>query len=182
MAPGTTAAAEADIAKFAGGDCTSQTGELAAWIVGLYATHPQVMGTGPLNIYTGLYLDGEGFVRASVASDLLVSEISRQRGPTAVNLLYIDTPTHAHVVPADYKKKGSRFKKKGSKVCGVCAECAQSVPRVCAECAQSVPVLLCFTVPPAHPTHTPPSQGLRYAEQHGPDSEGGLQAGDRGHG
>ena len=64
MAPGAAATAEADIAKFAGGDCTSQTGELAAWIVGLYATHPQVMGTGPLNIYTGLYL------RTSFPSDL----------------------------------------------------------------------------------------------------------------
>lgn len=55
-------------------------------------------------------------MRASVASDLIVAELCARMGPAAVTLLYIDTPTHAHVVPAEYKRKGAVYKKKGSKV------------------------------------------------------------------
>ena len=74
-----------------GADAMTATPELANWLTSLYPDKQLI-------VYSGIYQDGEAFVRASVAMDAIVASLAQRRViPPA--LAYIDTPTHVHVVP-----------------------------------------------------------------------------------
>ena len=82
----------------AGCDALTDTPEIINWLVELYRSHPLVQGKR-LHVYSGIYLDGGKFVRASVAMEMILSELTLRLPPNnPPALLYIDTPSHAHVV------------------------------------------------------------------------------------
>lgn len=98
-----------DIAEFAGADATAETPEIINW---LCSAAIKALG-GPLHIYSGIYLDGEGFVRASVAMDAIVDGCTANAekcGGAKPVLLYIDTPSHAHLVPRSASAASKRYR------------------------------------------------------------------------
>jgi len=98
------------MAPLAGADATADLPGLIQWL--LSSDMKKALGGKPVSIYNGIYLDGEGFVRASVAMEAVVAAYLQQGlKPT---LLYIDTPSHAHVVPADVKKASEAHRLKSS--------------------------------------------------------------------
>ena len=100
-APGSSDAAAADgaiegaaddvVAAAAGCDLLTQTPAIARWLV-------SVRPADAVTVCSHVYLDGEAFVRASIAMDVVVRTMELRRAvPPA--LAYIDTPSHAHAVP-----------------------------------------------------------------------------------
>jgi len=93
-------------ASKAGADVCAQVPELCQWLAG-----PEISelinssACGHLTVYSGIYLDGEGFVRATLAMDAIVQACSAMAHKPC--LIYIDTPSAAHVVPLAVKE-GSR--------------------------------------------------------------------------
>jgi hypothetical protein len=85
---------DAEVAKAAGADCLVDTPELAAWLATLLPGRQLVIGGY-------IYLDGEAFVRAAVAMDAIMRVVQEARGPNGCALAFIDTPSHAHLVPSD---------------------------------------------------------------------------------
>ena len=81
-----------------GADAISETPEIINWLTELFTSHPLAKGKTP-HIYSGIYLDGGNFVRASVAMEAIISELTLRLDP-AQNpaLIYIDTPTSAHAI------------------------------------------------------------------------------------
>jgi len=95
-----------NLAAGAGADATAEIPELIHW---LCSSEIRGLGDGPLHIYSGIYLDGEGFVRASVAMDAIVDGCTAKREVKPV-LLYIDTPSHVHLVPRTASASSKRFR------------------------------------------------------------------------
>ena len=118
MAAGTTQAGAADPSN-AGADVLQDTPEIVNWLVELFSTHPKCKGKRA-HVYSGIYLDGGKFVRASVAMDAVVDQLTdrlgriaaERRGPSEdaadVALVYIDTPSHCHVVRKSVTYAGQR--------------------------------------------------------------------------
>ena len=79
-----------------GADITTQTPEVIEWLLSLdeVAKAP----ADHVHVYSGVYLDGAAFVTASVAMNEIVTALIEQL-PHPPSLLYIDTPSHCHVVP-----------------------------------------------------------------------------------
>ena len=103
-----------DLATLAGADALLHAPEIVDWLVELLTTHADVKGKRP-HVYSGIYLDGGKFVRASVAMDAIVdaleerlrvhngsggagAKVTRAVEAQTPALLYIDTPSHVHVV------------------------------------------------------------------------------------
>ena len=84
--------------SFSGADALADTPEIINWLVEVCTSHPLVQGQ-KVHIYSGIYLDGGKFVRASMAMEMIISELTK-RLPSSMtpSLLYIDTPSHAHTV------------------------------------------------------------------------------------
>jgi hypothetical protein len=103
----------ADLFDFApadiGADALVHTPEIVNWLFDLFTKHPHCEGKRPL-IYSGIYLDGGKFVRASVAMEFIIHELTERLVDTTLNtfaklgvckvpaLLYIDTPSHVHLL------------------------------------------------------------------------------------
>jgi hypothetical protein len=82
----------------AGADALTDTPEIINWLVELFQTHPLVQNK-TLYMYSGIYLDGGMFVRASMAMEMIISECTKRLPSNKLPaLIYIDTPSHAHVV------------------------------------------------------------------------------------
>lgn len=89
-----------DLSLLAGADATTQTPELINW---LNSTEVVKEANGKaMSIYSGIYMDGEGFVRATMGMDAIVDGCMQRQIPKP-NLLYIDTPSHAHLVSSTVK-------------------------------------------------------------------------------
>ena len=84
---------EDSLAKAAGADALAQTPEIGNWLGSLFPGKK-------IFIYSLIYLDGEKYVRASMAMDVIVDMATSIRGADKVGLLYIATPSAAHVVDA----------------------------------------------------------------------------------
>ena len=80
----------------AGADALVDTPEIINWLCELSNSHPMVQNK-QMYIYSGIYLDGGMFVRASMAMEMIISELTK-RLIQIPNLIYIDTPSHAHIV------------------------------------------------------------------------------------
>ena len=84
-----------------GADALTQTPEIINWLCDLFKSHALCKGKVP-HIYSGIYLDGGKFVRASLAMEAIISELTKRLPtPSLPALLYIDTPTSAHVIEPD---------------------------------------------------------------------------------
>jgi hypothetical protein len=82
----------------AGADALMDTPEIINWLVELFKSHPLVTNK-TLHMYSGIYLDGGMFVRASMSMEMIVSECTKRLPNHKLPaLLYIDTPSHAHIV------------------------------------------------------------------------------------
>merc|ERR1712023_486533 len=92
------------LASNAGADALSQTPEIAEWL-------SRIVPGKTLYIYSLIYLDGEKYVRASMAMDVIVDTATTIRGPNKVGLLYIATPSAAHVVDAQCETLSKNFRK-----------------------------------------------------------------------
>jgi hypothetical protein len=79
-----------DLADAAGVDLLTETGSALDWVAGI---------EGPLTIGNYGYIPGAGFVRLSVAFDLLFSTLAGRRAD--VGLAYLATPSDAFSVPRD---------------------------------------------------------------------------------
>jgi hypothetical protein len=101
--------AEDPVAEKAGADATNDLEGLIEWLVG---ADLQAHITGmPTAIYNGIYMDGEGFVRASVAMDAICDAYTKAKiQKTPPSLLYIDTPSHAHVTPVSVQEGSEGFR------------------------------------------------------------------------
>ena len=103
--PTTTNAGDEDsLAKCAGADALTQTPEIGNWLGSLFPKEK-------IYIYSLIYLDGEKYVRASMAMDVIVDTATTIRGPNKVGLLYIATPSAAHVVDAGCETLSKNFRK-----------------------------------------------------------------------
>ena len=103
--PTTTNAGDEDsLAKCAGADALTQTPEIGSWLGSLFPKEK-------IYIYSLIYLDGEKYVRASMAMDVIVDTATTIRGPNKVGLLYIATPSAAHVVDAGCETLSKKFRK-----------------------------------------------------------------------
>ena len=88
---GIEGAADDVVAAAAGCDLLTQTPAIARWLVG-------VRPAEAVTVCSHVYLDGEAFVRASIAMDVVVRVMELHRA-VPPSLAYIDTPSHAHAVP-----------------------------------------------------------------------------------
>ena len=77
-----------DAAGHAGADLLMDTGLLTDWLTGI---------EGPLTLGNYGYADGAGFVRLSVAFDVLFTELAARRSDLSAN--YLATPADAFLVP-----------------------------------------------------------------------------------
>jgi hypothetical protein len=101
VSPGTmlfpTRSSDASVSG-AGADALMDTPEIINWLVELFKSHPLVTNK-TLHMYSGIYLDGGMFVRASMSMEMIVSECTKRLPNHKLPaLLYIDTPSHAHIV------------------------------------------------------------------------------------
>ena len=96
--------AKAQEAKAAGADALAQTPEIGNWLGSLFPGKK-------IFIYSLIYLDGEKYVRASMAMDVIVDMATSIRGADKVGLLYIATPSAAHVVDAKCERRAKIFYK-----------------------------------------------------------------------
>lgn len=94
------AADDGMLAAAAGCDLLTQTPAIADWLVGV------APGEAP-TVCSHVYLDGEKFVRASIAMDVVVRAMEARRSAPPT-LAYIDTPSHAHVVPQSVLTEAQR--------------------------------------------------------------------------
>ena len=90
------------MAPFAGADALTQVPEIAQWLTNL-------LPDKTFYIASLIYLDGEKYVRASVAMDAIIDRVTKER-QVAPGLLYIDTPSHAQLVPASCKQRANEFR------------------------------------------------------------------------
>lgn len=95
---------EDSLAKAAGADALAQTPEIGNWLGSLFPGKK-------IFIYSLIYLDGEKYVRASMAMDVIVDMATSIRGADKVGLLYIATPSAAHVVDAKCERRAKLFYK-----------------------------------------------------------------------
>jgi hypothetical protein len=79
-----------DLANIAGADLITQAGQLQAWLASL---------PGPLTMGNYGYVDGAGFVRLSMAFDVLFTGLNQLRDD--LSLAYLATPSDVFLVPAD---------------------------------------------------------------------------------
>lgn len=98
------------LASVAGADATAQTPEIIQWLCSDAIESAVKSGGSPLHIYCGIYLDGEGFVRASVAMDAIVDGYTAAYPKNPPTLLYIDTPSHVHLVPSNMSAASARYR------------------------------------------------------------------------
>ena len=82
--------ASQDVADIAGADLITQVGQLLAWLQD---------APGPLTVGNYGYLDGVGFVRLSMAFDVLFTGLQQRRGD--LSLAYLATPSDVFLVPRD---------------------------------------------------------------------------------
>jgi hypothetical protein len=93
-----------------GADALSQTPEIINWLCDLFTSHALCKGKVP-HIYSGIYLDGGKFVRASLAMEAIISELTKRLpAPSLPALLYIDTPTSAHIIEPDTYEAQARLR------------------------------------------------------------------------
>jgi|EP00945_MAST-04E_sp_MAST-4E-sp1_P007402 hypothetical protein len=91
------------LASNAGADALLQTPEIAEWL-------SRIVPGKMLYIYSLIYLDGEKYVRASMAMDAIADTVTRNRGgKNKTGLLYIGTPSSAHLVPASCEEVARRI-------------------------------------------------------------------------
>ena len=91
----------------AGCDLLTETPEIGAWLLEVCQPEPQLV----LGCYA--YLDGEAFVRISLAMDALVASLAAKlpntlERPNRLTLAYLCTPTDAHLVPAAARAAAAR--------------------------------------------------------------------------
>lgn len=79
-----------DLTKKAGCDIIKNGPDLAAWLASLYPSEPLTIGNY-------VYLDGEFFVRVSLACDAIMSKLCKSRPNTAI--AFLCTPTDLHMIP-----------------------------------------------------------------------------------
>jgi hypothetical protein len=98
-------ATDEDIAKVAGCNLTEKTPEIRTWLQDLYP--------GKQFVCMALaYLDGEMFVKVSMAMDAIIASLVEKRGAANMGVAYLCTPTDAHLCTAssvvDAKSKFGR--------------------------------------------------------------------------
>jgi hypothetical protein len=98
----TTDAASANMGAFAGADALKHTPEIAQWL-------SQLLPGKKFLIHSLIYLDGEKYVRASMAMDAIVEKVTAARKKVKPGLLYIGTPSSAHLVPSSCKTRADEF-------------------------------------------------------------------------
>jgi len=87
--------------KHAGADAMMQVPEIAQWLGDL-------LPDKKLYIASLIYLDGEMYVRASVAMDAIIEIVTAHR-QQSTGLIYIDTPSSVNLVPASCKAKAQEI-------------------------------------------------------------------------
>jgi len=90
------------LALKAGADVLAQTPELANWLTSVCPARKTV------RVGCYIYLDGQNFVRASIAMDALFTALQSRR-EAATDLCLLETPSHAHVVPARCKTFARKY-------------------------------------------------------------------------
>ena len=114
--PPTTAPDDVDgdaaLAAMAGADATTQTDAIIDWLASdaIAELHDNGPNSSPLHIYSGIYMGGKHFVRATMAMDAIVSGYFARRAETPPTLLYIDTPSHMHFVPSTMAARSRGFR------------------------------------------------------------------------
>jgi hypothetical protein len=99
------------LGNIAGADATSELLEIVNWL-NSNSIQKLVAKDSSLHIYCGIYLDGEGFVRASVAMDCIVDGCTNASKNSPPTLLYIDTPSHVHFVSPKIRATSEEYRKK----------------------------------------------------------------------
>jgi len=87
-----------EICTEAGCNLLTQPAQIANWLMTIYPGKQLTIGA-----YA--YLDGERFVKLSMAMDAIIIKMTQERKPPSA-LAYLCTPTDVHVVPAAAKEAG----------------------------------------------------------------------------
>jgi len=87
--------------KGAGADAMTQVPEIADWLC-------KLLPDKTFYIASLIYLDGEKYVRASVAMDAIIDIVTKQR-QQSTGLIYIDTPSSVNLVPTSCKAKAQQI-------------------------------------------------------------------------
>lgn len=132
-APQSPAASDDALAALAGADATSETAELIDWLSSEAIEGLRRKARQPLAIYSGIYLDGEGFVRASVAMDAIVDGYMA-RSKSKATLVYIDTPSHVHLVPQRHRETSRRLRGRAGPLLGCLGACGAAKPNIYVDC------------------------------------------------
>jgi hypothetical protein len=86
-------ATDAEIAKLAGCNLTEKTPEIRTWLQDLYPKERFLC-------MALAYLDGEMFVKLSMAMDAIIASLVEKRGADKMGVGYLCTPTDAHLCTA----------------------------------------------------------------------------------